>query len=152
MCIRDRFILGSDQGDPIFRKAKVHVVDESGVDIESGGIMYVGQQSKLIIEEGAKVEVEGRLNAVFGAQVNVEKGGILHIKSGGILRVMHWSDVIVKEGGQLIIDDGAIIQLWDGDPSADGNANIQIYGELVLNGQFESVSYTHLTLPTNREV
>ena len=55
----------------------------------------------------------------------------LTIEDGARLRVIKEGIVIIEEGGKLIINDGALLDLWW------STASLHIKGELELNGQFK---------------
>ena len=68
----------------------------------------------------AVITVEERAKLVIGAEpdnkdatLHVTKGSIVHIKANGTLRINTSSALIIEKDGELILEAGAIVELYD---------------------------------------
>jgi hypothetical protein len=122
----------------ITNTAQVYVQADATVSIQAQGELYINKDSRFIVQEGGYAEVlsDGLLSAGFGGQVRIEKGGEARIGSGGILRVSQDSKCVVEDGGKLVLEPGAIVQLWDGDDPF-GRAVLEVQGELEVQGSID---------------
>ncbi len=142
-----QFILGSEAAP--YRHGVVHVEDGSTVYVQTGGTLKVKRSSDLILESGSHLELSGLLEATFGGQVIIRDGASLRVENGGTLQMIHSSNLVVEKGGRLIIEDGAIINLWD---NSDHRANISVFGELVINGQLSIGGSGHFKFNQGNEI
>lgn len=122
----------------VFNTADVYVQSGTSVYVGSGGQVGLDDKSRFIVEAGGVVNVQdgGLFQTHYTSETIVRSGGIFRVHSGGILRLVDFSKLLVEPGGQLILEAGAIVNLWDNN-DVDGNANIHVQGELVINGNFE---------------
>ncbi|KGE89263.1 hypothetical protein IX84_03850 [Phaeodactylibacter xiamenensis] len=127
-----------DAAAGITNTAQVYVQADATVSIQAQGELYINKDSRFIVQEGGYTEVlsDGLLSAGFGGQVRIEKGGEARIGSGGILRVSQDSKCVVEDGGKLVLEPGAIVQLWDGD-APFGRAVLEVQGELEVQGSID---------------
>ncbi len=127
-----------DAAAGITNTAQVYVQADATVSIQAQGELYINKDSRFIVQEGGYTEVlsDGLLSAGFGGQVRIEKGGEARIGSGGILRVSQDSKCVVEDGGKLVLEPGAIVQLWDGDDPF-GRAVLEVQGELEVQGSID---------------
>jgi hypothetical protein len=127
-----------DAAAGITNTAQVYVQADATVSIQAQGELYINKDSRFIVQNGGYAEVlsDGLLSAGFGGQVRIEKGGEARIGSGGILRVSQDSKCVVEDGGKLVLEPGAIVQLWDGDDPF-GRAVLEVQGELEVQGSID---------------
>lgn len=111
--------------------------------IRSGGFTSVNSGSKVLVasdgtdgEGGLVIENGGFIDARYSGQV-IADGGTIRIESGGQLRTSFSGQIIARNGGKIILEDGALVQLWsDSDPEGKGTVWIQEGGELVIEGEY----------------
>lgn len=100
--------------------------------IRSGGFTSVNSGSKVLVasdgtdgEGGLVIENGGFIDARYSGQV-IADGGTIRIESGGQLRTSFSGQIIARNGGKIILEDGALVQLWsDSDPQGKGTVWIQ---------------------------
>ncbi len=143
-----KFIVG-ENGD---QTANVIGLEGSRVTVQNGAAIEINDKSEFIVRSkgladdqngGIVVNSGGVLHAKspswsneVGGRVIVD-GGTIRIKAGGQLRTSFNSQIIARNGGKIILEDGALVQLWSGsDPEGDGTIWIQEGGELVIDGEY----------------
>ncbi len=127
-------------GDTDDETHHANVTCEKGALLRIGddGEVVVNAESHLIFADFGKGEIQsgGMLELKWGARGFIKNNGELRVEEGGILRVSQYSSLKVESGGRLILEPGALVQLWDGnDPN--GTAVIQVEGQLVVEGDFD---------------
>lgn len=113
----------------------------TNLHVQQGGrtILDAGYHNNLILQGGQMTIFSGGfVDARWGSRILVKEGSTLTVKTGATLRISHYSALEVEAGGRLILEPGAIIQLWDGQ-QPNGNATIHIRngGELVWQGDID---------------
>jgi len=94
----------------------------------------------------AVITVEARAKLVIGAKsenkdatLRVTKGSAVQIRANGTLRINTSSALIIEKGGKLVLDAGAIVELYDQPggalvPYGRPRIHIQEGGQLIFNG------------------
>jgi SprB repeat/Secretion system C-terminal sorting domain len=112
--------------------------------INNGGTVTVENNSTVFVQNGGRIEVNsgGMLDVTnANGRLEVESGAEVRVRAGGILRMSNKGGAIVRGGGRLILESGAIVQLWDGN-NDDGESfvriesggTLRIEGDLNLSG------------------
>ncbi|MFK8056401.1 MAG: right-handed parallel beta-helix repeat-containing protein [Saprospiraceae bacterium] len=130
-------------GENSTRKATLTALPGTRVSVQGGGVFEVNSGSQAFFESdgpdgvgGLVVESGGLIHAKFGGDI-IADGGTIRIRPGGQLRTSYASRIIARNGGKIILEDGALVQLWSGvDKEGDGTVWIQNGGELVIEGEY----------------
>lgn len=135
-----RIVIGEVQGITV-NTGKLSFMPTSTVFVKNGGEIILTQspQNNLILQGGqGTIFSGGKIDARWGSRIIIRNGSTLTVKSGGLLRLSQYSALEVEDGGKLILEPGAIVQLWDGQ-TPDGNASIHIQngGELEWQGDIQ---------------
>ena len=71
---------------------------------------------------------------------------------GAIIEVKYFNSFILKKINATVTNNA--VPVWNGSPGIPGSSGYPITSGFLTNNWAieEAVSYTHLTLPTNREV
>ncbi len=124
---------------PLNNTATVHIVQGGEIDVNKKGDLVVENNSTLEVDSGGVVNIksEGFACAMWGAHIVIKNGGVVHLFAGDTLRISEYSALTVESGGKLIIDAGAMLQLWDGQaPNGQATVWVKAGGEMVVNGNF----------------
>ena len=168
MCIRDRHIRSLQHSDYITRQNSDQVIEEKDINNVINQVyklvMLPGEEIIHVLPQEYKVDGQGEIKEPIGmfggrleanfhvvvGQVSSIKNIARCVKSSGIdfhgitLEPLASADAVLskeeKEAGVALIDIGG------------GTTDLAIFKDGIIRHTSVTVSYTHLTLPTNREV
>ena len=116
--------------------AAIEINDKSDFLVLSNGVAD-DQNGGIVVNSGGVLHAKSpSWSSEVGGRVIVD-GGTIRIKAGGQLRTSFNSQIIARNGGRIILEDGALVQLWGGNVNeAEGTVWIQNGGELVIEGEY----------------